>query len=92
MIQIGRRSSYDPMSPLGPPPGLAAVLSRRQCEVAILVADGYCDKEIAKRLGISNSSIPTYVKRIARKLGCDEFRNSRIQITRAVIMAWAEAA
>jgi DNA-binding NarL/FixJ family response regulator len=60
-----------------------------QCEVAILVADGYCDKEIAKRLELAPSTIPRYVKRIAKRLGCDELRNSRIQITRAVIHAWS---
>jgi DNA-binding NarL/FixJ family response regulator len=37
-----------------------------------LVADGYCDKEIAKRLKLSPSTIPRYVKRIAKRLGCDE--------------------
>lgn len=66
-------------------------LSGRQIEVAVLVADGFSDKQIAGRLAISASAVRIYVLRIARKLGLDESRNRRVLITRAVVEGWARA-
>lgn len=90
MIVTRATMPYAPRSPDSPPPALVERLSRRQCEVAILVADGVCDKGIAERLGLSPSTIPTYVKRIAKKLNLDPRWNLRIQITRVVVFAFAE--
>lgn len=59
-----------------PPPvgeGLDAcahgVISTREREVADLVAAGRTDKEIARALGISVSSVRTYLRRLADKTG-----------------------
>lgn len=82
---------YTRYAPLGPPPALSARLSRRQAEIALLIADGHCDKDISNRLGIATVSIRTYVRRIAKALELNDAMNVRIQITRVVIDAWAEA-
>ena len=88
MIALKRRSSYTPRSDV--PPALSAALSPRQCQIAIRVADGLCDKEIAAELQIAPVSIRTYVRRIAKKLDLDPARNARIQITRTVVLAFAD--
>lgn len=81
---------YEPTSPLGPPSWLAARLTRRQCEIAILVADGYSYKEVGARLGLATVSVSTTVRRIGKKLGLDPHRDYRIQLTRTVALAYAE--
>jgi DNA-binding NarL/FixJ family response regulator len=43
-------------------------LSRRELEVAVLIADGKCDKEIARQLGISNYTVREHIRRIFAKL------------------------
>lgn len=90
MIALRVTTTYTPDSDLLPPPRLARRLTRRQCEVAILVANGVCDKEIAQRLSLSPSTVPTYVKRIGKRLGLNMQRNLRIQITRVVVFAYAD--
>ena len=65
-------------------------LSSRQVEVAWLVADGYCDKEIARQMGVGDVTVRTYVQRIAKKLDLNRDRNLRTQITTLVILAWAQ--
>lgn len=65
-------------------------LSPRQNAVAQLVADGFSDKQIATRLNLAPRSVHVYITRIAKKLGADGMLNTRVQITRAVIFAWAE--
>lgn len=47
-------------------------LSLREREVIGLIAHGYSDKEIAGRLGISLSTVKTYLWRAYRR---NEFRN-----------------
>ena len=44
-------------------------LSRRESEVIILIAEGYQSKEIAKRLGLTHSTVKSYVNNIFQKLG-----------------------
>jgi predicted ATPase/DNA-binding CsgD family transcriptional regulator len=51
--------------PAGPGSG---VLTRRECEVARLVADGLSNKEIAARLAISQRTAESHVKNILAKL------------------------
>jgi DNA-binding NarL/FixJ family response regulator len=52
------------------------VLTRRQLEVARLVAQAKSNKEIASRLRLSERTVEGHVEQICNKLGF----NSRIQI------------
>src|SRR5262249_14703016 len=56
-------------------------LTAREREVALLVADGLADREIAERLHLSRHTVSQYVKRIYRKLGVD----SRVALTRLLL-------
>jgi DNA-binding CsgD family transcriptional regulator len=58
-----------------------AALTPREAEVAMLVADGLADREIAERLILSRYTISQHVRSIYRKLDV----NSRVALTRALI-------
>lgn len=45
-------------------------LSAREAEVVRRVARGESNKQIAKRLGLSQNTVKTYLRRAYRKLGC----------------------
>jgi DNA-binding CsgD family transcriptional regulator len=47
----------------------AVALSRREKQVAVLVAAGLASKQIAVRLGIGLRTVNTYRESLARKLG-----------------------
>jgi DNA-binding CsgD family transcriptional regulator len=47
----------------------AAGLSKRECEVAMLLVDGHGNKAIAQRLGISRHTAKRHTESILRKLG-----------------------
>ncbi|MCG8918940.1 LuxR C-terminal-related transcriptional regulator [Actinokineospora sp. PR83] len=64
------------------PPRLAGTLTRREAQVAGLVAEGLTNREIAAKLVISTRTADTHVQRILAKLG---LRN-RTQVT-----TWAHA-
>jgi DNA-binding CsgD family transcriptional regulator len=49
--------------------GLSGVLTRRELEIVYLIAEGCCDKEIARRLGISNYTVREHIRRTCAKLG-----------------------
>ena len=51
-------------------------LSPREREVAILIADGKTNREIAEEMSVTPKTVETYVTRILNKLGFD----SRVQI------------
>jgi DNA-binding NarL/FixJ family response regulator len=57
-------------------------LSAREREIAILVADGLKDVVIARRLGLSTSTVGTHVRRIRTRLGLND---------RAGIIEWVAA-
>jgi DNA-binding CsgD family transcriptional regulator len=61
----------------------AGLLSRREAEVAQLVAEGLTNKEIGARLFISEHTVDSHVRGILNKLGVD---------SRARIAAWVESA
>jgi DNA-binding CsgD family transcriptional regulator len=50
-------------------PAAADLLTRREFEVAMLVANGKCDKEIARALGISGYTVREHIRRTFAKLG-----------------------
>jgi len=45
-------------------------LTRREREIALLVAEGFLTKQIAHRLGLSPHTVGAYVNRIYARLGC----------------------
>ena len=47
---------------------LSQLLTHREMEVALLVAEGKCDKEIARSLGISGHTVREHVRRSMAKL------------------------
>lgn len=52
----------------GPTPSFAETLSRRELQVALYIAEGRCDKEIARALGISCYTVREHIRRIFAKL------------------------
>jgi DNA-binding CsgD family transcriptional regulator len=47
---------------------IAEILTRRELQVALLIGDGKCDKEIARHLGISGYTVREHIRRIFAKL------------------------
>jgi DNA-binding NarL/FixJ family response regulator len=64
-------------------PGALAPLTQREAEVAVLIAEGLADREIAQRLYLSHHTVSQYVKRIYRKLDVD----GRVGLTRLLLGA-----
>lgn len=55
--------------PAGAPPDWAALLTDREREVALAVADGASNKEVARQLGITERTIKAHTGAIFEKLG-----------------------
>lgn len=64
-----------------------AVLSRRQREIADLIAGGYTNKAICAELGIGLRSLRTHLQRMVAKLEIDQSKVVRVQIARLVMEA-----
>lgn len=78
--ELGMRSvERDATSLLGKGPDGESPLSRREEEVAALVADGLSNRQIARRLHLSERTAENHVTHILNKLGFD---------SRARIAAW----
>jgi DNA-binding NarL/FixJ family response regulator len=58
-------------------------LTRRELEIAVLIAAGKVNKQIAYQLGISTWTVATYVRRIYCKLGV----TNRAEMTAKLITA-----
>ncbi len=65
-----------------------ATLSRRECEIAALVADGLSNKQIARRLFIALATVKDHVHRILVKTGL----SNRAAVAAAVTRHGASAA
>ncbi|GAA4236625.1 hypothetical protein GCM10022254_46740 [Actinomadura meridiana] len=74
-----------PAGATGPavPADVSAVLTKRELEVALLVAEGLTNRVIARRLGIAEWTVVNHLRKVMRKLGCQ----SRVQVTRR-LSAW----
>jgi predicted ATPase/DNA-binding CsgD family transcriptional regulator len=60
--------------------GESVALTPRQLQVALLVADGMTNRQIAQHLDIAEWTVVNHVRHVMRKLGC----GSRVQIAWAV--------
>jgi DNA-binding CsgD family transcriptional regulator len=49
-------------------PSVAEILTKRELQVAWLIGEGKCDKEIARHLGISGYTVREHIRRIFAKL------------------------
>lgn len=49
-------------------PSAAEIMTRRELQIAMLIAEGKCDKEIARQLGISGYTVREHIRRIFAKL------------------------
>jgi DNA-binding CsgD family transcriptional regulator len=47
---------------------VAEILTKRELQVALLIGEGKCDKEIARNLGISGYTVREHIRRIFAKL------------------------
>lgn len=52
--------------------GAAPALSNREHEVVSLLAEGLADKQIASRLGLSESTVKGYLRQVYEKLGASD--------------------
>lgn len=68
--------SVGPQSISGDPSHLDSLLTRREREILALLMTRLSDKEIARRLDISPSTVNTHLKRIYRKLGVSTRRQA----------------
>lgn len=83
-------ATYSPTTDF--PDGFLPRLSRRQRQVAQLVADGFTNKQVAAMLDLKEQTVRRYLMRIAERMELDRSKNVRVLITREVVFAWAEAA
>ena len=94
MSDYARRwaSFYQRHSANGVPVSLRSVLSRRQAEIACLVADGFHKKAIAAMVDLEPQTVRLYVGKIYKRLGLtpDPDRTREAQITEYVVKCWAK--
>ncbi|MGH3170704.1 MAG: helix-turn-helix transcriptional regulator [Trebonia sp.] len=62
----------------GVPTDVADLLTTRELEVALLVAEGLTNRSIAHRLGIAEWTVVNHLRKVMRKLECQ----SRVHVTR----------
>jgi DNA-binding CsgD family transcriptional regulator len=60
------------------------VLTQRQTDIIELIAAGYTDKELAHQLGISSSTLRTYLDRL--------FRRYEVHSRAALVARWLRSA
>ena len=62
----------------GVPSDVVGILTKRELEVAVLVAEGLTNRLIAHKLGIAEWTVVNHLRKVMRKLGCQ----SRVHVTR----------
>lgn len=67
--------------PNPPEPTKDKILARREVETLRLIASGYTHSQIARRMGLSEATVNTYVKRIRTKLNV----GNKAELTRKAI-------
>jgi len=70
-VQLAIRPDRAPGQPEDRARDIAARLTARELQVAVLVAQGYATKNIAYQMKISEWTVGTYIRRLFAKLGCD---------------------
>jgi len=65
-----------------------SILSQREIEIVILIAEGFTNKEIAEKLFIAGNTVKVHVKNILNKL---ELRNRQQLAAYAVLQNWVAA-
>jgi DNA-binding CsgD family transcriptional regulator len=70
----------EPAAGAGPevPTDVAELLTKRELEVALLVAKGLTNRVVAHQLGIAEWTVVNHLRKVMRKLGCQ----SRVHVTR----------
>ena len=71
-----------PLAPDRPPADASSALTRREKEIATLVARGMTNRQIATELSISEHTAATHVARILKKMGIQ---------SRSQLSAWVTA-
>ncbi|RUW56204.1 MULTISPECIES: helix-turn-helix transcriptional regulator [unclassified Mesorhizobium] len=64
----------------------ADILTRRELQIALLIAEGKLDKEIARQLGISGYTVREHIRRIFAKLNIGR----RSAIASCVLPGWTD--
>jgi DNA-binding NarL/FixJ family response regulator len=68
---VGRLIRGRPSTTVANPASASHPLSRREVEVAVLIAEGLTSKEVGKRLFIERGTVDTHVQHIYNKLSID---------------------
>lgn len=86
LAQAGDRHAASPVSTSGEDvaemPMRLQQLSPREAQVAVLVAQGHADKEIARHIGIGFTTVRTHVANVFRKTGCADRKSLIRQMSR----------
>jgi len=64
------------------PADVTNILTKRELEVALLVAEGLTNRVIAHKLGIAEWTVVNHLRKVMRKFGCQ----SRVQVTRRLAL------
>jgi DNA-binding CsgD family transcriptional regulator len=85
MIEAGGDGAAAPSARAGPE---APTLAPREKETLRYIAGGYTHAQAARRMGISEATVDTYVKRIRQKFNL----GNKAELTRlAIQVAWSDA-
>lgn len=61
---------------------LAGLLTARELQIAGLIAEGKCDKTVAREIGISENTVREHLRRSFAKLGIDKRTSLVAQVVR----------